>query len=146
MYKILIINGPNINMLGMRNKEVYESISLEHINEEINKKAVELGVEVSFFQSNVEGELVTKIQQSIGSYSGIIINPGAYSHYSIALRDAVEDAALPCIEVHVSNIYAREEFRHKSVVAAVCKGQISGFGYKGYILALIGVVDFLRGV
>jgi 3-dehydroquinate dehydratase-2 len=146
MHKILVLNGPNINMLGIRNKEIYESISLEQINEEIVKKALELGVEVSFFQSNVEGELVSKIQQALDSYSGIIINPGAYSHYSIALRDAIEDAVLPCFEVHVSNIYAREEFRHKSVVAAVCKGQISGFGYKGYILALIGAVDYLRGV
>lgn len=146
MHKILVINGPNINMLGIRNKEIYGSISLERINEEIIKEALELGVEVSFFQSNIEGELVTKIQQAIDSYSGIIINPGAYAHYSIALRDAIEAVRLPCVEVHISNIYAREEFRHKSVIAPVCKGQISGFGYKGYILALIGVVDYLRGV
>ncbi len=146
MLKLLVINGPNLNMLGVRKKEIYGTMSLEQINQEISKEAVSLSVEVYFYQSNIEGELVTKIQQALNVYSGIIINPGAYSHYSIAIRDALEAVELPCIEVHISNIYTREEFRHKSVIAPVCTGQICGLGYKGYILALKGVVDYLRGV
>ena len=146
MIKLLVINGPNLNMLGIRNKEIYGTMSLEQINQEISREAVSLSVEVDFYQSNTEGELVTKIQQALTVYSGIIINPGAYSHYSIAIRDALEAVELPCIEVHMSNIYTREEFRHKSVIAPVCTGQICGLGYKGYILALRGVVDYLRGV
>lgn len=146
MHKILVLNGPNINMLGIRSREIYGTVSMEQINEKISNEAMKLGVEVDFFQSNIEGELVIKIQQALDLYSGIIINPGAYTHYSIALRDAIEAVGLPCIEVHISNIYAREEFRHKSVIAPVCKGQIAGLGYKGYILALYGVIDYLRGV
>jgi 3-dehydroquinate dehydratase type II len=146
MLKLLVINGPNLNMLGIRKKEIYGTMSLEQINQEINSEAVKLSVEVDFYQSNIEGELVTKIQQALNVYSGIIINPGAYSHYSIAIRDALEAVALPCIEVHMSNIYAREGFRHNSVIAPVCTGQISGLGHIGYILALKGVVDYLRGV
>lgn len=146
MLKILVMNGPNLNMLGVRNKEIYGVMTLEQVNREISKEALNLSVEVDFYQSNVEGELVTKIQQALGVYSGIIINPGAYGHYSIALRDALEAVALPCIEVHISNIYAREEFRHRSVIAPVCKGQISGLGYNGYILALKGLLDYLKGV
>lgn len=146
MHKILVLNGPNINMLGIRSGEIYGTVSMEQINKKISNEAMKLGVEVDFFQSNIEGELVIKIQQALDLYSGIIINPGAYTHYSIALRDAIEAVGLPCIEVHISNIYAREEFRHKSVIAPVCKGQIAGLGYKGYILALYGVIDYLRGV
>jgi 3-dehydroquinate dehydratase type II len=146
MLKLLVINGPNLNMLGIRKKEIYGTMSLEQINQEINSEAVKLSVEVDFYQSNIEGELVTKIQQALNVYSGIIINPGAYGHYSIAIRDALEAVALPCIEVHMSNIYAREGFRHNSVIAPVCTGQISGLGHIGYILALKGVVDYLRGV
>lgn len=146
MHKILVLNGPNINMLGIRSREIYGTVSMEQINEKISNEAMKLGIEVDFFQSNIEGELVIKIQQALDLYSGIIINPGAYTHYSIALRDAIEAVGLPCIEVHISNIYAREEFRHKSVIAPVCKGQIAGLGYKGYILALYGVIDYLRGV
>ncbi len=146
MLKLLVINGPNLNMLGVRNKEIYGTMSLEQINHEIGREAVSLSVDVDFYQSNIEGELVTKIQQALDAYSSIIINPGAYGHYSIAIRDALEAVGLPCIEVHMSNVYAREEFRHKSVVAPVCRGQICGLGYKGYILALYGIVDYLRGV
>ncbi|MHB1394644.1 MAG: type II 3-dehydroquinate dehydratase [Clostridia bacterium] len=146
MLKLLVINGPNLNMLGVRNKEIYGAMSLEQIIQAISKEAVSLSVEVDFYQSNIEGELVTKIQQALNIYSGIIINPGAYTHYSVAIRDALEAVGLPCIEVHISNIYAREEFRHKSVIVPVCTGQISGLGYKGYISALYGVVDYLRGV
>ncbi|HYF82829.1 MAG TPA: type II 3-dehydroquinate dehydratase [Clostridia bacterium] len=146
MLKLLVINGPNLNMLGVRKKEIYGTMSLEQINAEISREAVNLSVEVDFYQSNIEGELVTKIQQALHVYSGIIINPGAYSHYSIAIRDALEAVQLPCIEVHMSNIYAREGFRHNSVIAPVCTGQISGLGHIGYILALRGAVDYLRGV
>jgi 3-dehydroquinate dehydratase-2 len=146
MQKILVINGPNLNMLGVRSKEIYGSMSLDQINHEISKEAVSLSIEVDFYQSNIEGELVTKIQQALNAYSGIIINPGAYGHYSVAIRDALEAVGLPCIEVHISNIYAREEFRHTLVLASVCLGQITGLGHKGYILALIGIVDYLRGV
>lgn len=146
MLKLLVINGPNLNMLGIRNKEVYGTMSLEQINQEISREAESLSVEVDFYQSNIEGELVTKIQQALNVYSGIIINAGAYGHYSIALRDALEAVSLPCIEVHMSNVYAREEFRHESAIVPVCTGQISGLGYKGYILALYGLVDYLRGV
>ena len=146
MLKLLVINGPNLNMLGVRKKEIYGTMSLEQINQEIIKEAVNLSVEVDFYQSNIEGELITKIQQALNVYSGIIINPGAYGHYSIAIRDALEAVGLPCIEVHISNIYAREEFRQALVITPVCIGQISGLGYKGYILALKGVVDYLRGV
>lgn len=146
MHKLLVINGPNLNMLGIRNKEIYGIKTLEEINREIEKEAMSLSVQVDFYQSNIEGELVTKIQQALDAYSGIIINPGAYTHYSVAIRDALEAVALPCVEVHISNIYAREEFRQKSVIAPVCTGQINGLGCNGYILALKGLVDYLKGV
>ncbi|MGE5629854.1 MAG: type II 3-dehydroquinate dehydratase [Caulobacteraceae bacterium] len=146
MKNILVINGPNLNMLGVRKKEVYGSMTLEQINSEVEKTAGELSVNVEFFQSNSEGEIITRIQQSRNNCSGIIINPGAYSHYSIAIRDAIESVLLPCMEVHISNIYAREEFRHISVIAPVCIGQISGLGSNGYNLALRGLVDYLKGV
>lgn len=146
MDRILVINGPNLNMLGIRNVEVYGMITLEQINGEISKEAARLGIEVDFYQSNVEGELVTKIQEDYNAYSGIIINPGAYGHYSIAIRDALEAVGLPCIEVHISNIYAREEFRQKLVITPVCIGQISGLGHRGYVLALLGLADYLKGV
>lgn len=146
MLKLIVINGPNLNMLGIRKKEIYGTMSLEQINQEISNEALKLSVQVDFYQSNIEGEIVTKIQQALNVYSGIIINPGAYGHYSIAIRDALEAVALPCIEVHLSNVYAREGFRHNSVIAPVCTGQISGLGPIGYILALNGAVDYLRGV
>ncbi len=146
MNKLLVINGPNLNMLGTRDKGIYGSMTLDRINEEIEKEAQRIGIEVHFFQSNYEGELVTKVQQALNNYEGIIINPGAYGHYSIALRDAIEDVGLPCIEVHISNIFSRDEFRRHSVISAVCRGQICGFGYKGYILALNGIIDMLKGV
>jgi len=146
MEKILVINGPNLNMLGIRNPEIYGSFNLDDINEQIKKEAQSMGAEVEFFQSNLEGEIVTKIQQSLGVYSGLIINPGAYTHYSIAIRDALEAVKLPCIEVHISNIYAREEFRQVSVTAPACIGIIAGLGHNGYILALRGLLDYLKGV
>lgn len=146
MNKLLVLNGPNLNMLGVRKKEIYGTMTLEQINGKISEEAKKTGVEVHFFQSNIEGELVTKVQQASDIYAGIIINPGAYGHYSIALRDAIEDSGLPCIEVHISNIYSREEFRHHSVIAPACRGQICGLGYYGYILALNGIIHLLKGV
>ncbi len=134
--RILIINGPNLNLLGKREPDVYGSFTLEEINNRIAALAVELGVEVSFFQSNHEGELVQKIQDAMGAYQVIVINPGAYTHTSIALRDAISSTGIPTIETHISNIYKREEFRKHSYISGVAVGQISGFGPESYLLAL----------
>lgn len=136
MKKILVINGPNINMLGIREPGIYGNITLAEIEKELSSLAKELKVEIEFFQSNHEGEIVEKIQQSIGKISGIIINPAAYTHTSVAIRDALSAVAVAAIEVHISNIYAREEFRHNSFTAGVCIGQIAGFGIDGYLYAL----------
>ncbi|MFQ3621843.1 MAG: type II 3-dehydroquinate dehydratase [Spirochaetales bacterium] len=134
--KIAIIHGPNLNMLGKREVHIYGSKTLEQINNEIGEEADRLGLEVEFFQSNSEGELVGYIQGCFQRVDGIIINPGAYSHYSLALRDAISSVNLPTVEVHLSNIYKRESFRHTSVIAPVCVGQISGFGSRSYLLGL----------
>jgi 3-dehydroquinate dehydratase, type II len=136
MKNILIINGPNINMLGVREPGIYGEITLQEIENRLKKLALELNVEVEFFQSNHEGEIVEKIQQSLGKVSGIIINPAAFTHTSIAIRDALSSVSVPAVEVHISNIYAREDFRHKSFTAGVCIGQIAGFGIDGYLFAL----------
>ena len=134
--KALVIHGPNLNLLGRREPEVYGTTSFEEINERIRSAAADLGMEVEIFQSNSEGALVDAIQRAGDSADGLIINPGAYTHYSIALRDALAGAGLPVIEVHLSNVYAREDFRKVSVIAPVAVGQISGFGPESYILAL----------
>jgi len=134
--KALVIHGPNLNLLGRREPEVYGTTSFEEINERIRAAAADLGMEVEIFQSNSEGALVDVIQRAGDSADGLIINPGAYTHYSIALRDALAGAGLPVIEVHLSNVYAREDFRKVSVIAPVAVGQISGFGPESYILAL----------
>ncbi|MFQ3549398.1 MAG: type II 3-dehydroquinate dehydratase [Armatimonadota bacterium] len=136
MYKVLLIHGPNLNLLGQREEAVYGFEALESINEKCINLAKELKIELETFQSNIEGELIDKIHWAKKNCEGIIINPGAYTHYSIAIRDAVAAVALPTIEVHLSNVYAREEFRHKSVIAPVCIGQISGFGAESYLLAI----------
>ena len=141
--KIMVINGPNLNMLGARRKEIYGSQSLECINEKLRVAASKLELEIGFFQSNHEGEIIDAIQECYGTFDGIIINPGAFTHYSIALRDALEAVSIPTIEVHISNIYAREEFRRKSVISPVCLGTISGFGALGYELALSAIYDCL---
>ncbi len=132
----MILHGPNLNMLGIREPEVYGHKSLQQVNRTINKKADELNLAVDIFQSNLEGELINYIQNGIDKYKGIIINPAGLTHYSIALRDALLTAKLPVIEVHLSNIYQREDFRHKSVIAPIAVGQISGLGYQGYLFAL----------
>ena len=134
--KILIIHGPNLNLLGVREPEVYGRQSLEEINKLIEKEAKEIGVEVKIVQYNGEKEILEEIHSAIGNFQGIIINPGAYTHYSYAIRDALASVRLPTIEVHLSNIHSREEFRRHSVIAPICLGGIYGFGAVSYILAL----------
>jgi 3-dehydroquinate dehydratase II len=143
--KILIIHGPNLNLLGKRKKEIYGDKNLDEINALLQQQAKEIGAEIVVFQSNNEGALIDFIQAESPTANGIIINPGALTHYGLSLRDALADTELPLIEVHLSNIYAREEFRHKSVIAPVAKGQISGLGWRGYIAALRALVAELRG-
>jgi len=138
---ILVINGPNLNLLGVRKPEVYGIASLEDINKYISDYFKNTVVE--FFQSNHEGDIIDKIQQAGKRYEGIVINPGAYTHYSYAIRDAIEDSNLPVVEVHISNISKREEFRQKSVISPVCKGTITGFGKYGYVMAVRAIVHRL---
>lgn len=134
--KLLIINGPNLNMLGKREVDLYGELTYDELCQKISDFAKQHNVEVDFYQSNVEGEIINKIHSAEGIYDGIIINPGAYTHYSIAIYDALRSIQIPAIEVHLTNIYSREEFRRKSVIAPACVGQISGFGYYSYILAI----------
>jgi len=143
--KILIINGPNLNMLGKRDKATYGRKTLAEINSLLKKQGEKLDAEITSFQSNSEGALVDFIQQQSSSADGIIINPGALTHYGFSLRDALADSGLPIIEVHLSNIYAREEWRAKSVIAPIAKGQISGLGWQGYIVALQALLAELKG-
>ena len=138
---VLVIHGPNLNMLGKREIGIYGGKSMEDINGDILVEARKLGVSVDFFQSNSEGELATRIQQCRGTRDGIVLNAGAYTHYSIALRDAIAAAQVPAVEVHISNIFKRESFRHVSLIAPVCIGQICGLGPHGYILALRALMD-----
>lgn len=139
MKKIKVINGPNLNMLGVREPGIYGSKTLADINLDIKNLAKNLGGECEFYQSNVEGEIVTEIQNAF-NFDGVILNAGAYTHYSIAIRDAIASINTPVIEVHLSNVHAREEFRHKSVISAVCKGVIAGFGPQSYLLALTALL------
>jgi len=139
--KILFLNGPNLNLLGQREPEIYGHTTLADIETKVRERAAELKVEVDFRQSNLEGELVGWIQQAKGQFAVIVINAAAYTHTSVALRDAISAIGVPTIEIHLSNVHAREEFRHKSLIAPVCRGQISGFGQKSYILGLEAAVD-----
>ena len=142
--KILVINGPNLNMLGKRNKAYYGDKTLLQIDALLKKEGKSLGADVVSFQSNSEGELIDCIQKNSSQAAGIIINPGALTHYGLSLRDALVDSGLPVVEVHLSNIYAREEWRAKSVMAPIARGQISGLGWRGYIAALQILVDELK--
>jgi 3-dehydroquinate dehydratase-2 len=142
--KILVIHGPNLNLLGKRETDVYGHITLEEVNKQIGKLANELGVSVDYFQSNSEGELVSEIQKTIGNYEALVINPGAYTHTSIALRDAVAGVGIPTVEVHLSNIYQREDFRKKSMLADVAVGQITGFRVDSYLLGLRAASNLIK--
>lgn len=142
--KVLFIQGPNLNLLGMREPEIYGRKTLKDIHQELASEAKRLGVDIDFFQSNHEGAIIDRIHQAVGECDGIVINPGAYTHYSIAIRDAFSSVQIPAIEVHLSNIHAREEFRHRSVIAPVIRGQISGLGVIGYHLALQALVAHFR--
>jgi 3-dehydroquinate dehydratase-2 len=138
---ILFINGPNLNLLGKREPGIYGNLTLDDIEKMVREKATELKVQVEFKQSNSEGDIVTWIQQAVGKYDSIVLNAGAYTHTSIAIRDAIAAVKIPTIEIHLSNIHAREEFRRHSMIAPVCVGQISGFGAYSYILGLMAAVN-----
>ena len=144
--KVVVIQGPNLNMLGIREKNVYGPMKLEDIHGQMKTYAEQNKLEIEFFQSNLEGEIVDRIQECIGDADGIIINPAAYTHTSIAIRDAISAVQLPTLEVHLSNIHQREEFRHKSLTAPVCAGQIVGMGPFGYHLAMVGMTQILNEV
>ena len=139
--RILVVNGPNLNLLGTREPEKYGSKTLEQINKEVEQFANEKGDDVDFFQSNIEGEIVSIIQSAKDKYEGIIINPAAYTHTSVAIRDALLAVKLPAIEVHLSNVYSREDFRQTTYTAGVCIGQIAGMGDYGYKLAILALIE-----
>lgn len=142
--RILVLHGPNLNLLGTREPGIYGNLTLAKINSLLEQEATNLNVGVTFLQSNYEGELVNAIQQSSGKYQGILINPAAYTHTSVALRDALAAVKLPTVEVHLSNIYQRESFRHHSYIAPIAIGQVSGFGAYSYQLGLLALVNYLR--
>jgi len=144
--KIVVIQGPNLNMLGVREQQIYGPMKLEQIHAQMKEVATQNGVEIEFFQSNLEGEIVDKIQECYGEAHGIIINAAAYTHTSIAIRDAISAVAIPTIEVHISNIYRREDFRQKNMIAPVCASSIVGFGPFGYHLAMMGMLQILNEI
>ena len=144
MNKIIILNGPNLNLLGEREKNQYGNLTLEDVEKNCNDYAKQNKIQLSLFQSNIEGELVDQIQNSRNSQDGLIINAGGYTHTSVAIHDALKILQIPIIELHISNIYNREEFRHKSLISKVAKGIICGFGIEGYIMSLNGMCKFLK--
>lgn len=141
--RILFINGPNLNLLGTREPGIYGAFTLSEIEDRVRTKARELGIEIDFKQSNCEGELINWIQKARQVYDGIVINAGAYTHTSIGIRDAISAVGIPTVEIHLSNIYARESFRHNSMIAPVSIGQISGFGWYSYILGLLAIYNVI---
>ena len=141
--KIIILNGPNLNLLGEREKNQYGNFTLKDVEEKCNKYANKNDIKLSFYQSNIEGELVNKIQTSRNNFDGLIINAGGYTHTSVAIHDALKILKIPIIELHISNIYNREDFRHKSLISKVAKGVICGFGANGYIMSLVAMKKFL---
>ena len=144
--KIVVIQGPNLNMLGIREQNIYGPMKLEQIHAQMKDVATQNGVEIEFFQSNLEGEIVDKIQECYGEAHGLIINAAAYTHTSIAIRDAISAVNLPAIEVHISNIHRREEFRQKNMIAPVCTSSIVGFGPFGYHLAMMGMLQIMNEI
>jgi len=144
--KILVINGVNMNMLGVREPEKYGSLTLKELEKELFAYSFELGIDIETYQSNHEGEIVEKIHSSRENFDGIVINAGAYTHTSIAIRDAISSVEIPTVEVHMTNIYKREEFRHHSYIAPVCVGQISGFGLDSYKLGLKAVINYIENL
>jgi len=144
--KLLVLDGPNLNLLGQREPEIYGSLTLSDVDKLLVEKGKIMGVEVVCFQSNHEGNLVDKIHQALGNYQGIVINAGAYTHTSVAVRDALAGVNLPTVEVHLSNIYRREEFRHHSYIAPISVGQISGFGVDSYLLGLQALVNHIKSL
>ena len=142
--KILLINGANLNMLGVREPDKYGAKTLSDIEKDVINKGKELGVEVETFQSNIEGEIVEAIQQARGKYDGLLINAGGYTHTSVVIRDAISAVSIPAVEIHMTNIHSREEFRHTSLLSGVCVGIVAGFGDKSYILGLEGLVNHLQ--
>jgi 3-dehydroquinate dehydratase-2 len=143
MTKILLLHGPNLNLLGKREPDIYGAMTLDEINHRLTELAAQRGVELRAFQANSEGALVDALQEAMSWADGVIFNPGAYTHTSVALRDAIAGTGLNVVEVHLSNVHAREEFRHKSLLAPVCIGQISGFGWRSYVLGLEGLLGAL---
>ena len=142
--KILLLDGPNLNLLGTREPEIYGSMTLNDVNEKMVALGKELGAEIKCLQSNHEGALIDALHDARTWANGVVFNPGGYTHTSVALRDAISAIVIPVIEVHLSNVYAREEFRHTSLVSAVCKGKVSGFGWRSYELGLRGLVDIIK--
>lgn len=142
--KILIINGVNMNMLGTREPDKYGSLTLKDLEKELYTYSFSLGIDIETFQSNFEGEIVEKIHKSLNKFDGILINAGAYTHTSIAIRDAISSVSIPTVEIHMTNIYNREDFRQKSFIAPICIGQISGFGLNSYKLGLNAIVEYLQ--
>ncbi|WP_099190390.1 type II 3-dehydroquinate dehydratase [Tepidibacter mesophilus] len=145
MKNMLILNGPNLNLIGKRETDIYGKDNIQDLYRVILEESKKMNITVEFFQSNHEGEIIDKIQSSVNTYDGIVINPGAYTHYSYAIYDAIKSVDKPFVEVHISNIHKREEFRQKSVTAKACIGQITGFGFYSYILGLYSIINYIGG-
>ena len=144
MTAVLILHGPNLNLLGTREPKIYGSMTLDQIDSELKSMGIKAGIEVRCMQSNHEGGLIDALQEARNWAAGVIFNPGGYTHTSVAIRDAISAISLPVVEVHLSNVYAREEFRRHSLISAVCKGKVVGFGWRSYVLGLQGLIELLN--